>query len=64
MCLQGFAKSLLDVADNLGRALASAAAAVEDGDVEASAQRLKNLLEGVQATEKQLLKVRLALPLC
>lgn len=58
MCLQGFAKSLLDVADNLGRACSSAAAAMEDGNVEASAQRLKSLLEGVQATEKQLLKVR------
>jgi len=44
-----FAKDLLDVADNLGRALASVSA----NDVRD--ERLKSLLEGVAATERALL---------
>src|SRR5579864_2325962 len=44
-----FAKDLLDVADNLGRALAS----VSVNDVQD--ERLKSLLEGVAATERALL---------
>lgn len=44
-----FAKDLLDVADNLGRALASVAAD------EVKDERIKSLLEGVAATERALL---------
>jgi molecular chaperone GrpE len=47
--VQNFAKDLLDVADNLRRALASVPAAdVQD-------ERLKSVLEGVAATERALL---------
>jgi len=44
-----FAKDLLDVADNLGRALAS----IEPGSVQD--ERFKGLLDGVAATERALL---------
>ncbi|KZV58376.1 hypothetical protein F511_15499 [Dorcoceras hygrometricum] len=56
-----FAKSLLDVADNLGRA--SAAARESFTNIDASAdtagavQQLKILLDGVELTEKQLTEV-------
>lgn len=48
--ISGFAKSLLDAADNLNRAIA----AVPAGAVEADAA-LKTLVDGVAATERQLL---------
>lgn len=56
--MQDFAKSLLDVADNLGRALeiVQKSTSSED-DVEANVKLLKSLLEGVEMTDKQLLKV-------
>ncbi|GAB2262819.1 hypothetical protein Droror1_Dr00003816 [Drosera rotundifolia] len=59
--IQGFAKSLLDVADNLGRA----SSAVKENfakidaatDTTGAVPLLKTLLEGVEMTEKQLLEV-------
>lgn len=63
MCskLQNFAKSLLDVADNLGRA----SSVVKDSYVKIDTSQdsagavplLKTLLEGVEMTEKQLAEV-------
>lgn len=59
--IQNFAKSLLDVADNLGRA--STAAKESFSNIDASkdttgaVQQLKTLLEGVEMTEKQLTEV-------
>ncbi|GAB2230870.1 hypothetical protein Droror1_Dr00015165 [Drosera rotundifolia] len=58
---QGFVKSLLDVADNLGRA----SSAVKENfakidaatDTTGAVPLLKTLLEGVEMTEKQLLEV-------
>lgn len=59
---QGFVKSLLDVADNMGRALEAvpgAALAADGGiDKEQAVKLLKGLHEGVQATEKILLQVQ------
>lgn len=59
--IQEFAKSLLDVADNLGRAIATVpehirneALANETSEV---AKYLKSLLEGVMMTEKELMKI-------
>ena len=61
--LQNFAKSLLDVADNLGRAssvVKNSAAKIETSThTEGAAPLLKTLLEGVEMTEKQLLEVQL-----
>lgn len=59
--LQNFAKSLLDVADNLGRA----SSVVKDSFSKIDASKdtcgavplLKTLLEGVEMTEKQLQEV-------
>lgn len=65
MCLQNFAKSLLDVADNLGRA--SSVVKESFSKIDASKDStgavplLKTLLEGVEMTEKQLAEVRLSL---
>ncbi|KAG8365110.1 hypothetical protein BUALT_Bualt18G0070300 [Buddleja alternifolia] len=59
--IQNFAKSLLDVGDNLGRA--SSAAKESFSKIDASkdpagaVQQLKTLLEGVEMTEKQLAEV-------
>ncbi|XP_022848407.1 grpE protein homolog 2, mitochondrial-like isoform X2 [Olea europaea var. sylvestris] len=59
--IQNFAKSLLDVADNLGRA--SSAAKESFSKIETSngapgaVTQLKTLLEGVEMTEKQLIEV-------
>ena len=50
---QSFAKGLLDVADNLERALGS----VEEKDVSDDNPLLKTLLEGVSMTDKELKKV-------
>lgn len=65
MCLQNFAKSLLDVADNLGRA--SSVVKESFSKIDASKDStgavplLQTLLEGVEMTEKQLAEVRLSL---
>lgn len=60
--LQNFAKSLLDVADNLGRASSvvkeSFSKIDASNDATGSAKLLKSLLEGVEMTEKQLGEVR------
>lgn len=60
--MQNFAKSLLDVADNLGRASSVVKESFSKIDVSndatGSAQLLKSLLEGVEMTEKQLGEVR------
>lgn len=63
--LQSFAKSLLDVADNLGRA----SMVVKDKftkmdtseDPTGALSLLKTLLEGVEMTEKQLAEVTVCL---
>lgn len=55
--IQDFAKSLLDVADNLGRALEIVQKSESSADKEANAKLLKMLLEGVEMTDKQLIKV-------
>ncbi|KAJ4849374.1 hypothetical protein Tsubulata_043056 [Turnera subulata] len=59
--IQNFAKSLLDVADNLGRASSVVKASFSKIDASAdttgSASLLKTLLEGVEMTEKQLAEV-------
>lgn len=58
--IQNFAKSLLDVADNLGRASSAAKDSFskiddsEDGAGAGAVKQLKLLLEGVEMTEKQL----------
>ncbi|KAI3466463.1 hypothetical protein Pfo_023126 [Paulownia fortunei] len=59
--IQNFAKSLLDVADNLGRASSAAKESFSKIDASKDAagavQQLKTLLEGVEMTEKQLTEV-------
>ncbi|GLT72839.1 hypothetical protein SLA2020_447380 [Shorea laevis] len=59
--IQNFAKSLLDVADNLGRASSvvkeSFAKLDTSKDSAGAAPLLKTLLEGVEMTEKQLVEV-------
>lgn len=59
--LQNFAKALLDVADNLGRASTAAKESFSKidapEDTVGATQQLKVLLEGVEMTEKQLLEV-------
>ncbi|GER57657.1 GrpE protein homolog, partial [Striga asiatica] len=59
--IQSFAKSLLDVADNLGRASSAAKESFSKVDVSKDAsvatQQLKTLLAGVEMTEKQLNEV-------
>ncbi|GLT57527.1 hypothetical protein SLA2020_304930 [Shorea laevis] len=59
--IQSFAKSLLDVADNLGRASAHVKGSFskidESQDTTGAVPLLKTLLEGVEMTEKQLLEV-------
>ncbi|XP_030544224.1 grpE protein homolog 2, mitochondrial-like isoform X1 [Rhodamnia argentea] len=59
--IQSFAKSLLDVADNLGRASSvvkeSFAKIDTSKDTSGAVPLLKTLLEGVEMTEKQLLEV-------
>lgn len=61
--IQNFAKSLLDVADNLGRASSvvkdSFAKIDASKDTDGAAPLLKTLLEGVEMTEKQLIEVDL-----
>lgn len=63
--LQNFAKSLLDVADNLGRASSAAKESFskidEPEDAGGAFQQLKVLLQGVEMTEKQLLEVIVSL---
>ncbi|CAI9755037.1 unnamed protein product [Fraxinus pennsylvanica] len=59
--IQNFAKSLLDVADNLGRASSAARESFSkidtSNDVSGAFPQLKTLLEGVEMTEKQLTEV-------
>ncbi|KAL3644089.1 hypothetical protein CASFOL_012021 [Castilleja foliolosa] len=60
--IQNFAKSLLDVADNLGRASSAAKESFSKIDTSDAAtggavHQLKTLLEGVEMTEKQLNEV-------
>lgn len=55
--MQDFAQSLLDVADNLGRALETVRKSVSADDAEINAKLLVSLLEGVEMTDKQLMKV-------
>ncbi|KAJ1441317.1 GrpE nucleotide exchange factor [Sesbania bispinosa] len=59
--IQNFAKSLLDVADNLGRASSvvkdSFSKIESPNDSDEAAKLLKTLLEGVEMTEKQLAEV-------
>lgn len=59
--LQSFAKSLLDVADNLARAASvvgnSFSKIDASKDTDGAVPLLKTLLEGVDMTEKQLLEV-------
>lgn len=59
--MQNFAKSLLDVADNLGRASSAAKGGFSKVDAPEDAagavKQLKTLLEGVEMTEKQLAEV-------
>ncbi|KAI3456880.1 hypothetical protein Pfo_013543 [Paulownia fortunei] len=59
--IQNFAKSLLDVADNLGRASSAAKESFSKleapKDAAGAVQQLKTLLEGVEMTEKQLSEV-------
>ena len=49
--VSGFAKDLLDVADNLRRALDSV-----PEDLAGSDERIKNLLDGIEATEREMLR--------
>lgn len=49
--ISGFARDLLDVADNLRRALEAVPADLVEADV-----RVKNLLDGIEGTERQLLR--------
>ncbi|KZV56377.1 grpE protein, mitochondrial-like [Dorcoceras hygrometricum] len=59
--IQGFAKSLLDVADNMGRASFAAKESFSkiaaSSDASGAVQQLETLLEGVKMTEKQLSEV-------
>ncbi|XP_051133539.1 grpE protein homolog 2, mitochondrial-like [Andrographis paniculata] len=59
--IQNFAKGLLDVADNLGRASSAAKESFSkidaSKDTTGAVQQLKTLLEGVEMTEKQLTEV-------
>lgn len=58
--VQNFAKSLLDVADNLGRAssvVKESFSKIDAKDSDGAAPLLKTLLEGVDMTEKQLVEV-------
>lgn len=59
--LQNFAKNLLDVADNLGRASSAAKESFSkidaSKDTAGAVQQLKALLDGVEMTEKQLSEV-------
>lgn len=61
--IQGFAKTLLDVSDNLERASSVVKESFSKVDVPndttGAAPLLKTLLEGVEMTEKQLLEVKL-----
>ena len=58
--LQGFAKNLLDVADNVRRALMTVPEEVQKGlatDQSETGKLLQSLLEGLMLTEKELMKV-------
>jgi len=55
--IQGFCKDLLDVADNLDRAIATVTENDAEADLEAIKAKLKSFHEGVVMTEKQLASV-------
>ena len=55
--IQGFCKDLLDVADNLGRAVSTVEVG-EDADATKTAATLESLHEGVLMVEKQLVDAR------
>lgn len=57
--MQGFAKGLLDVADNLGRATGAVPQSFRESaeDSSEAAKHLRSLLQGVEMTEKQLQQV-------
>jgi len=55
--IQGFCKDLLDVADNLDRAIATVTEDDAEADLEATKAKLKSFHEGVVMTEKQLASV-------
>ncbi|KAL2496034.1 Co-chaperone GrpE family protein [Forsythia ovata] len=59
--IQNFAKSLLDVADNLGRASSASKESFSkietSNDAAGAISQLKTLLDGVEMTEKQLIEV-------
>ena len=64
VCAQGFVKELLDVADNLRRAVDAVpddASKAQDMDVEKALSLLNSLKEGVVLTERQLFQVKLDL---
>lgn len=60
--VQGFATSLLDVADNLGRAVESVRKSANVDEDEVNPKVLQSLLEGVEMTDKQLMQVFLCPP--
>lgn len=62
--MQGFAKGLLDVADNLGRAAEAVPQNFrqpggEEVDLKKAAQLLISLVQGVEMTERQLQQVQI-----
>lgn len=60
MLLQGFAKNLLDVADNVRRALMTVPEEVRKAlptDQSETGKHLQSLLEGLIITERELMKV-------
>lgn len=66
--MQNFAKSLLDVADNLGRASSvvkeSFSKIDSSSDSAEAVKLLKTLMEGVEMTEKQLSEVECSTLCC
>ena len=56
-CLQGFAKSLLEVADNLERALGSAGEEQPQPSADTALAQLQSLRGGLNLTQKILMQV-------
>lgn len=57
LCVQGFAKSLLEVADNLERALSSAGEEQQAPSAETALAQLQSLRSGLNLTQKILMQV-------
>ena len=55
--MQGFAKALLEVADNLERALGSAPEEAQDPPADKAIAQLRTLRGGLQLTDKVLMQV-------